>query len=148
MKTPHLLRVAIPVLALGLMAAALSGCAEEGPAAPVGNMASPETAGAPVVLLDRDLSDDIAVDLIRTGPNQNHYLTVQANLRNRTGHDMELQVQSLFYDAKGSILNSSLGNETAWTTLVLTANQTVSYRAQALTTDGDRFTVRVRYLRH
>ena len=125
-----------------LLAACLAGCAE-GPTLPNGNPQSPETAGAPAVLLDEGLGDVVAVDLVRVGANANGFLTVQANLRNRTSQDQQLQVQTLFFDASDNVLGEE---SAAWTTLPLTANATEPYRAQALTKKAARATLRVRYM--
>jgi len=142
MKIPLLRSLAIVTAAAGLL---LGGCAE-GPSVPVGDLNSPESAGEPVVLLDSGLSDAIAVDLVRMGPNPTHYLEVQAAIRNRTGQDLEIQAQTLFYDATGAVLNNEPGNETAWTTLTVSANQTLPYHAQALSHKADHLTVRIRFL--
>jgi len=135
-----------PIVIVTAVAALLIGGCSEGPSVPVGDLNSPESAGEPVVLLDSGLSDVIAVDLIRTGPNPNRYLEVQAAIRNRTGNDVEIQVQTLFYDATGAVLNSEAGNETPWTTLPVSANQTIPYHAQALSRQANHFTVRIRFL--
>ncbi|MDE1171873.1 MAG: hypothetical protein PW734_11825 [Verrucomicrobium sp.] len=127
------------------LALLLAGCAE-GPSVPVSNPKSPETAGAPIVLFDGDLKDDLAVDVVRIGPNANNYLTVQANLRNRTDSDLEIQVQTLFYNSFGRVLNNEPGNQTAWTNVQLTANETMPYASQAIDASATRATVRVRYL--
>jgi len=142
MKLPLLRPFMIVTAAAALL---IGGCAE-GPSVPVGDLNSPESAGEPVVLLDSGLSDAIAVDLVRTGPNPNHYLEVQAAVRNRTGQDLEIQAQTLFYDATGAVLNDEPGNETPWTTLTVSANQTIPYHAQALSHKANHFTVRIRFL--
>lgn len=127
------------------LALLLAGCAG-GPTVPTGDPGSPETAGAPVVLLDGGLGDVVAVDLVRVGKNANGYLTVQANIRNRTGKDQEFQVQTLFYDDDDNVLGNEAGNPAAWTVLPLTASATEPYRAQALSRKAARASVRVRYL--
>jgi len=135
-----------PFFLAACAAAALVSTGCEGPYQPVSNPSSLETAGVPAVLLDEDLQDVVAVDLIRTGPNPNGFLTVQANIRNRTDHDVAVQAQVLFYDRSGVLLYSEPGNQTPWTGLTLTANETQPYRSQALTKAAYRFTVRVRFM--
>ncbi|HEY8965804.1 MAG TPA: YcfL family protein [Candidatus Methylacidiphilales bacterium] len=129
--------------ALGAVLVLASGCVE-GPVAPAGNDASPEAVHAPVTLLDTDLEDVVAVDVIRAGKNTNGLLAVQANVRNRTDRDVVVQVQTLFYDENGLVLYSEPGNETAWTTLTLGANATIPYRSQALSNAAKRYTLHIR----
>lgn len=131
-------------LALGLVAVLLAACAE-GPEIPKSNPRSPETAGAPVVLLDEDMSDDIAVDQIRSGRTSNNLLAVEANIRNRTEHDISIQVQTLYRDQHGNALYFNAGEETPWTVLVITANSTTPYRSQSLSPQAAQSTIRMRY---
>ncbi len=135
-----------PLVIVTALAALLIGGCSEGPSVPVGDLNSPESSGEPIVLLDSGLSDVIAVDLSRVGPNPNHYLEVQAAIRNRTNQDVEIQAQTLFYDATGAVLNNEPGNETPWTTLTVSANQTIPYHSQALTHKANHLTVRIRFL--
>lgn len=131
-------------LALPLIALFLVSCAD-GPIIPPGNPKSPETAGAPVVLLDEDMDDDIAVDQIRSGRTSNNLFAVEANIRNRTDHDISIQVQTLYRDQHGNTLYFSAGEETPWTTIVITANSTTPYRSQSLTPQAAQSTIRIRY---
>ncbi len=131
-------------LLLPLIALFFVSCAD-GPTIPPGNAKSPETAGAPVVLLDEDMDDDIAVDQIRSGRTSNNLFAVQANIRNRTDHDISVQVQTLYRDQHGNALYFSAGEETPWTTMVITANSTTPYRSQSLTPQATQSTIRIRY---
>lgn len=132
------------LLTLPLTASLLCSCAE-GPEIPKSNPRSPETAGAPIVLLDEDMSDDIAVDQIRTGRTSNNLYAVEANIRNRTDHDLSVQVQTLYRDQNGNALYFSAGEETPWTTVVITANSTTPYRSQSLSAHATQSTIRLRY---
>lgn len=129
---------------LGAATLFLAACAD-GPEVPPSNPKSPETAGAPVVLLDEDMSDNIAVDQIRSGRTSNHLLAVQANIRNRTDHDISIQVQTLYKDQYGNALYFNPGDETPWMTMVVTANSTTPYRSQSLSAQAAQFTIRIRY---
>ncbi|SDU16445.1 Protein of unknown function [Verrucomicrobium sp. GAS474] len=133
----------IALLLSGMTALFLSGCVE-GPIVPAGDPKSLEAVHAPVSLLDADLEDVIAVDVINVGKNPNGFLSVQANVRNRTDKDVVVQVQTLFYDENGLVLDSEPGNETPWTTVTLTTNGTMPYRSQALSHVARRFTIHVR----
>jgi len=133
----------LSLLFIGAVALLASGCAE-GPILPVANPKSPEAVHAPVSLLDADLEDVIAVDIIRAGKNPEGLLAVQANIRDRTDKDVAIQVQTVFYDELGLVLYSEPGNETPWTTVILSTNGTVPYRAQALNNAAKRFTIHIR----
>jgi hypothetical protein len=119
------------------------GCVE-GPTVPEGNPKSPDAVHAPVTLLDPDLEDVIAVDVIHVGKNANGLLAVQANVRNRTDRDVVIQIQTVFFDDLGNALYSEPGNETPWTTVSVTTNGTIPYRAQALSNAAKRFTLHIR----
>lgn len=142
--TPLIRRCLAAAALLPLIALVLCSCAE-GPEIPRSNPRSPETAGAPVVLLDEDMSDDIAVDQIRTGRTSNNLLAVEANIRNRTEHDISIQVQTLYRDQHGNALYFTAGEETPWMTMVLTANSTTPYRSQSLSPVATQSTIRMRY---
>jgi hypothetical protein len=124
----------------------LCSCAE-GPTVPASNPKSPEAAGAPVVLLDEDMEDNIAVDQVRFGRTSNNLLAVQANIRNRTDHDISIQVQTLYRDQFGNALYFNPGDETPWMNMVVTANSTTPYRSQSLSAAAQNFTVRIRYMK-
>jgi uncharacterized protein YcfL len=124
---------------------ALGGCAT-GPYEPQGDSKSAETAGAKAVILDEGLVDKVAVDKVSSGKKSSGLLFVQANIRNRTRKDIEIQAQTVYKDAGGLSLYSSSGNEAAWTTLVLTANGTTTYRSQATSPVAEQFTIRLRLL--
>ncbi len=131
-------------LALGLVVF-LAAC--EGPEIPTSNPKAPEIAGAPVVLLDEDMSDNIAVDQVRSGHTSNKLMAVQASIRNRTDHDISIQVQTLYRDQFGNALYFTPGEETPWMNMVITANSTSPYRSQSLSPAAQQFTIRIRYMK-
>jgi hypothetical protein len=124
-----------------------TGCkAPEGPYVAVAKPDNPEASGAPVVLLNYELKQKLAVDrppiVVR---NPNGHMTIQVGLRNRTDKEiLRVQAQTIFMDETGRVLYSQVGSETAWQTIVLAPNQTTHYSAAALSTEASRFTVRVR----
>ncbi len=122
------------------------GCSS-GPYLPEADPKSPEAAGKKVVLFDEDLEEMIGVDHppIATRNAQN-YLTVQASLRNRSSKTVPIQVQTLFKDAKGMILYNDLGNEVAWQSMVLSANETKSLTQNAMTPEATQYIIRVRLM--
>ncbi len=132
---------------LGLVAAAGACRSPEGPYLGKANPNSLETAGAPVVVLNYDLSKRLAVD---TRPvvarNADGQLEVQAALRNRTDIDtLQLQVQTLFFNDAGAVLYLDPGSPAPWTAVTISPNQTYYYKARSLTPEAARYTVRVRY---
>ena len=129
-----------------LISALFVGCAS-GPYTPKSNPDNPETKGAPVVLLDKDLRRTLGVDspvLLQRDPSNR--LKVQVSLHNRTNSDtLHIQVQTLFKNANGMVLYSEVGSEVPWQTLTLTPNQTTVYTQTALTPEASTASVRVRY---
>lgn len=123
----------------------LIGCASV-PSVPSHDSTTPEASGAKVVLLDEGLRDMLAVDKVRSGLSGNKLLVVEADLRNRTGRDLEVQVQTLYRDENGNPLYYQNGNETAWTSFVISASSTTPYRSQALSPLAKQFTIRIRLL--
>jgi hypothetical protein len=121
----------------------------EGPYVAVAKPNSPEAAGAPVVLLNSELVQQLAVDrppIVQR--NVNNLLQIQVGLRNRTDDKrLRIQVQTMFFDETGRVLYSQPGSEAAWQTLVLSPNQTTYYTQQALTSEATRYVVRVRFVK-
>jgi hypothetical protein len=130
------------------MAVVLLGCSAEGPYKPVSNPASLEVAGASVVLLNPDLSRTLAVDSpVQVSRSTAGLLKIQLGLRNRTNDEqLQIQVQTIFKDKSGLVLNSESGAEAPWQTLTLGPNELVYYTQQALQPEAVQYTVRVRYL--
>jgi hypothetical protein len=124
---------------------ALAGCASEGPYVAVAKPGNPEAAGAPVVLLNSELRDMLAVDhppIVRRNAAGN--LEIQVALRNRTDNErLQLRVQTLFFNEAGQVLYSQPGSEAASQILTLAPNQTNYYTQQSLTPEAVRYVVRV-----
>jgi Protein of unknown function (DUF1425) len=131
--------------ALLLMAWAI-GCAE-GPSRPVAKPGTAEAAGAPVVLLEPQLRKWVAVDApVQVTRSAGGLLAIQVGLRNRRDHgQLQLQVQTIFMDATGLVLNSQPGAEAPWQNLTIGPNELVYYMQQALQPEAVKFTVRVRF---
>jgi hypothetical protein len=124
----------------------LAGCsAPEGPYVAIAKPNSPEAAGAPIVLLNSELRDELAVDhapVVRR--TDNGRLEIQVGLRNRTDDQrLQLRVQTIFFNEAGQVLYSQPGSEAAWQILVLARNQTTYYTQQSLTPEAVRYVVRV-----
>jgi uncharacterized protein DUF1425 len=126
----------------------LAGCqTPEGAYVALANPNSPEAAGAPVVLLNYDLTRTLAVDkapvVDRDAANR---LRVQVGLRSRVDNEnLQIQVQTLWMDDSGRVLYSEPGSEASWQTLTISPNQTLYYSQVSLTPEAIRFSIRVRY---
>ena len=138
------------VLIVG-MAALLAACkAPEGSYVAVANPNSPEASGAPVVLLNYDLTRTLAVDKpVTVDRDSSNRLRVQVGLRNRVDDEnLQLQAQTLWMNDTGRVLYSETGSEAPWQTLTISPNQTLYYSQTALTPEAVKFSIRVRYIAH
>ncbi len=118
------------------------GCASEGPYIPSGANSSVESKNS-AVLLDKELIDVIAVDQQKETPTRRGKLKALSTIRNRVNQDVTIQVQTVFRDAEGF----SIEDDTAWETLVLTANESRDVTAISASKKARRFTTRIRMVR-
>ncbi len=126
-----------------LLAMLASGCTtNEGPYVPTQQTPSTELENT-TVILDREIANHIAVDLQDAERAHSGKLIARANIRNRTNHDLRIQVQTVFRDSKGFSIN----DDTAWETLVLTANETHTISAISTSKKAERYTIRIRMMR-
>jgi uncharacterized protein YcfL len=95
------------------------------------------------VIMDEEISKMIAVDEQHADRTPQGKLKALSNVRNRTNKDLNIQVQTVFRDEGGF----SIGDDTSWDTLVLTANETRTVSATSTTRKAVRFTVRIRMVR-
>ena len=130
----HLIAMLIAILCFG--------CASEGPYVPSQRTPSPEIENT-TVLLDKELADLIAVDSQDAERTSQGKLKGKANVRNRTNQDMTVQVQTVFRDDNGY----SIGDDTAWETVILTANETRTITATSTSKKAERYTIRIRMVR-
>ena len=135
----------VVTVGMGLLLAACQ--APEGAYVAVANPNSPAAAGAPVVLLNYDLTRTLAVDKpVLVDRDATNRLRVQVGLRNRVDDEnLQIQVQTLWMNDVGRVLYSEPGSEAAWQTLTISPNQTIYYSQAALTADATKFSIRVRY---
>jgi len=120
----------------------LFGCVTEGPYVPAEQQPSTEVENT-AVILDEEISRNIAVDLQNAERTSQDKLKALANIRNRTNNDLTIQVQTIFRDAVGFSIN----DDTAWETIVLTANETRTITATSTTRKAERYTIRIRMMR-
>lgn len=117
-----------------------SGCAtNKGPFVPAGQDPSTEDV-YPAVLLDKSLTKKVAVDRVESRILDDGRLEVLANFRNQTRKDIVIQAQTVFKDVN----NYSLGEDSAWSALFLSANETETYRMVSRGKDAAKFTIRIR----
>jgi hypothetical protein len=139
MKTTTLPSLA--AFSLGLLLAACT----HGPYTPKPGPLNPETQGAPLVLLDKDLrrtlSADGPIQASRTSAGQ---LQAEASLRNRTNDEtLSIAVQTVFRDAQGRALDAA----PPWKNYTLSPNQSIIHQATSVSPAAESFTLRVRYLK-
>jgi hypothetical protein len=130
------------------IAVLLAACkAPEGAYVAVADPNNPEAAGAPVVLLNYDLTRTLAVDRpVTVDRDSTNRLRVQVGLRNRVDNEsLQVQAQTLWMNETGRVLYSETGSEAPWQTLTISPNQTLYYSQTALTPEASRFSIRVRY---
>ena len=70
-------------------------------------------------------------------------LEVVANVKNREGRRIQVQINCVFKDEQGF----ATGDETPWQTLILTENATEAVRFTAMNPSAKKYTVRVRQAR-
>src|ERR1700733_7581033 len=136
------------MLTAGMVILLAGGCqTPEGAYVAVAQPNSPEAAGAPVVLLNYDLTRTLAVDKAPiVDRDETSRLRVQVGLRNRVdSENLQVQVQTLWMNDAGRVLYSETGSEAPWQTLTISRNQTLYYSQISLTPEATRFSIRVRY---
>ena len=127
--------------ALGI---ALMGCASGGAYSPKNASKNDLENREILVLMDRAVQRSItSAGPIQTAVTPDGRLEVVANLRNREGRRIQVQVNCVFKDAQGF----STGDETPWQTLILTENAQESVRFISMNDKAKRYTVRVREAR-
>ncbi len=134
----------VPIgFALLLFAASLAGCAgKKGPYIPVTSEYQPESTHAAVVM-SREIRKTIGVDATQTTRLPDNRMKAQVNIRNLSRKPVTVQVQTVFKDQGGI----SIGDETAWETIILTENETKTYSATSRSPRAELHTTRIRSLR-
>lgn len=128
------------LILLSLSALILAGCCHGGAYQPKNTDKYDLENREPVALMSSRVQDSITVSDLIQGVTPDGRLTVQANLRNRREHPIEVQVSCVFKGPDGF----STGDETPWQYLRLTENaqETVSYAA--MNRSAAKFTIRIR----
>lgn len=117
----------------------LAGCATGGARAPINTTKYNYETTAKLALMDDRVQRSVTSPGLQQGKTEDGRLEVAANLRNREGRRIEVQVQCVFKDIQGFPVD-----ETPWQTLVLTENGQETVKFTCMNTKAADYTVRVR----
>lgn len=95
------------------------------------------------VLMDKPTQVSVTSPGIQVRKLNDDRLEVVAHLRNRKARQVQVQVSCIFKDAQGF----STGDETPWTTVILTENAQEDVRFTSMNNKAERYTIRVRQVR-
>ncbi len=95
------------------------------------------------VLMDSHIQRSITSSGIQQRVTEDGRLELVANIRNREGRRIEVQVQCVFKDEQGF----SSGDETPWRTLILTENSQEAVQFISMNNKARKYTIRVRQAR-
>jgi hypothetical protein len=130
----------LPALALVLLA----GCVTEpGPFAPLDTTKFTLENTDRFVLLDKPAQYSVTCTGLQERPLADGRLEVVANVKNREGRRIEVQINCVFKDEQGF----PAGDETPWQTLILSENATEAVRFTSLNAQAKKYTIRVRQSR-
>jgi hypothetical protein len=90
-------------------------------------------------VIDTSLSGKLAVLRVGSDIGGNKLLSVWAGMRNKTGHALNLEIQTIYKDTYGSALNSG-----SWIPFTLKAHEEKEYHSSAISELATDFLVRVR----
>ena len=127
------------IMAAGSVLAALTGCQSGGAFLPKNTTKYNVEDSSNFVLMDSMVQRSVTSPGIQTNRLPDGRLEVVANIRNREGRRIQVQVQCVFKDGQGFEVDS-----TPWNTLILTERAQESVRFVSLNNQAQRFTVRVR----
>ena len=90
-------------------------------------------------LVDPSLVGKVGILRVGSEVGENKLLSVFAGLKNKTGHRIDLEIQTIYKDEFGNALNSG-----SWIPFTLPAHQEKEYHSASITTQAVDFLVRVR----
>jgi hypothetical protein len=90
-------------------------------------------------VVDVGLKGKLAVMRVGSEPSPNNLLSVFAGLRNRSAHQLNLEVQTIYRDKMGNDLNAG-----SWIPFSLSAHEEKEYRSTSITDEAVDFLIRVR----
>jgi hypothetical protein len=141
-KTPAPSPVSLLVCAATLWL--FAGCAAQpGPFAPLDTTKYTLENTDRFVLLDQPAQYSVTCTGLQDRWLGDGRLEVVANVKNREGRRIQVQINCVFKDDQGF----STGDETPWQTLILSENATEAVRFTAMNPSAKKYTVRVRQAR-
>ena len=87
---------------------------------------------------DPGLNGQLPVLRVGSEMTPNNLLAVFAGLKNRTGHRLTLNVETIYTDKAGNVLNAG-----SWIALVLKPHEEKEYRSASISEDATDFLIRV-----
>jgi hypothetical protein len=92
-----------------------------------------------IEIIDASLKGKLSVMRVGSQVADNNLLGVFAGLKNKTGHRLALEVETIYKDKAGNELNAS-----SWIAVTIPANEEKDYRSSAITDQAVDFLIRVR----
>jgi hypothetical protein len=92
-------------------------------------------------LVDAGLSRKLAVLRVGSDRTASNLLSIYAGLKNKTGHVLEIEAQTIYKDKSDTALNDGKGS---WIPMQLKAREQTEYRSVSLSPDAVDFMVRIR----
>jgi hypothetical protein len=89
-----------------------------------------------------DLKGRVAILRVGSDRTDSNLLSVFAGVRNRTGHRLEIEMQTVYRDKEGKPLTDGLGS---WIPITLKPHEETQYRSVAISEDATDFVVRIRH---
>lgn len=126
--------------AIALLLSATTGCRTGGAYLPKNATKYDYENQVNVVLMDKYVQRSVTCSGLQERVGADGRLEVSANIRNREARRIEVQTQCVFKDEQGF----STGDETPWTTLILTENGQETVQWVSLNDRARRYTIRVR----
>ncbi len=90
-------------------------------------------------IVDPSLIGKVGILRVGSEVGENRLLSVFAGLKNKTGHRIDLEVQTIYKDEFGNALNSG-----SWIPFTLLAHEEKEYHSASITVQAVDFLVRVR----
>lgn len=135
-------RILLPLLCCVPLLLVGGGCTHGGAYAPVNTTKYNLESSAKFVLLDPGAQRSVTSTGLQEGWTPDGRLQVKANVRNRENRRIEVQINCVFKDAQGFVVE-----ETPFRTLILTENETQGVEFVAMNDKAKTYTIRVRQAR-
>ena len=92
-----------------------------------------------IELTDPSLKEKVSILRVGSEPGPNNLLSVFVGLKNKTGHELDLEMQTLYKDKTGNALNTG-----SWVPMSLKPHEETEYRSASISADATDFVVRIR----